>query len=390
MSHGRIRDGVGRDQVVAWLKESAVAAQEWVPGLLPGLVIRSEPLTVRMYEGTTVEQAGYVVDAVRIINAALPPEWKLTVSDERTPRLAVRDIPADEVHVGFGLDVDRGAFSLTINDNGEFTGGRILMRADQDPYGARSAVATASEHDYYQTHVGGLVHEIVHAMGFIAHPDMASAISYDRTLTGWAGLAGHILYPLDREALLAAFTRLGPGDHLPENIARDLGPWSDTSTHVRGVLGLPGGAEMAFGAAHRNGFAQPWAYGPAPDTDLADNAALSGTVRWQGRLLGLTPDTRAVAGETALAIQLSTLDGTLGFSDLEAWSAGAAPGAIGTGTIWGDGDLDYTVVVQGNTFVQTAGDEGHVTGAIFGAAHEGMAGTLDRDDLAAGFGGTRE
>ena len=83
------------------------------------------------------------------------------------------------------------------------------------------------------------------------------------------------------------------------------------------------------------------------------------------------------------------LDGTLSFSGLEAWSTGAAPGAIGSGTVWGDGDLAYRVRVRGNTFVQTGGDSGIVTGGFFGAAHEGMGGALERDDLAAGFGGTR-
>ena len=89
---------------------------------------------------------------------------------------------------------------------------------------------------------------------------------------------------------------------------------------------------MAFGAAYRNGFAQPWAYGPAPETDLSGNDVLVGAARWEGRLLGITPDARAVAGETTLSIQLSTLDGTLDFSDLESWGAGVAPGTIGSGT----------------------------------------------------------
>ena len=387
VSYGRIKDGVGRDRVIAFLKENAVASQEWVPGLLPGLTIRSEPLTVRMFEGTTEKQAGYVIDAIRIINAALPREWKLTLSDERTPEVAVADIPAGEVHVGFNLVPDSGRFNLTIRD-GAFTGGRLLIRSDLPPYGAQSAVATATEHDYHQTNVGLLVHEIMHAMGFLAHPDMVSATSYDRDLTGWAGLPAHVLYPLDREALLAAFTRLGPGDHRPEDIAQGLGPWSDTSIHVRGVLGLRGGGgDMAFGAAHRNGFAQPWAYGPAPRTDLSDSARIAGSASWEGRLLGLTPQAETVAGTAGLAVRLDSLTGSIEFTGLEQWSG--APGAIGSGTMWGDGDLGYAISVQGNVFVQTGGDEGQVTGAFFGAAHEGMGGTLERDDLAAGFAGTR-
>ena len=41
-------------------------------------------------------------------------------------------------------------------------------------------------------------------------------------------------------------------------------------------------------------------------------------------------------------------------------------------------------------FVQTGDNgDGAVTGGFFGNMHEGMAGTLERDDLAAGFGGVR-
>ena len=56
---------------------------------------------------------------------------------------------------------------------------------------------------------------------------------------------------------------------------------------------------------------------------------------------------------------------------------------------WSDGDLSYDVLIRGNTFIRNGGDEGIVTGAFFGRQHEGMGGVLERDDLAAAFGGTR-
>ena len=56
---------------------------------------------------------------------------------------------------------------------------------------------------------------------------------------------------------------------------------------------------------------------------------------------------------------------------------------------WGDGDLGYSIDVHGNTFRQTGGDDGILTGAFFGESHEGMGGTLEREDLTAAFGGTR-
>ena len=175
---------------------------------------------------------------------------------------------------------------------------------------------------------------------------------------------------------------------MPADFATELGGWADTSLHVRGAIDVEGG-EVAFGAALRNGLTRPWASGPAPHAALADNAELSGSVAWSGRLLGLTPQAEAVAGAAALSVDLATLAGTADFTGLEQWAADAAPGALGTGTMWHDGDLRYAIEVRGNTFVQTGGDAGTVTGAFFGPAHEGMGGVLERDDLSAGFGGKR-
>ena len=168
----------------------------------------------------------------------------------------------------------------------------------------------------------------------------------------------------------------------------ELGPWSDTSMHVRGTFGTEGG-EIAFGAALRNGLLQPWVVGPTPNSNLEDNTALSGNVHWLGRLLGFTPSAETVAGAAQLTVDLPTLSGSLHFSGLERWSANAAPGTAGSGAAWRDGHLSYRIAVRGNTFVRTGGDAGLITGAFFGPSHEGMGGVLVRDDLSAGFGGKR-
>ena len=66
-----------------------------------------------------------------------------------------------------------------------------------------------------------------------------------------------------------------------------------------------------------------------------------------------------VGGAARLGINLDTLDGNLGFRRLEYWRAGQAPEDVGTGTVWGDGDLVYGVQVDGNLFVQDGtGDKG--------------------------------
>ena len=129
--------------------------------------------------------------------------------------------------------------------------------------------------------------------------------------------------------------------------------------------------------------------GQRPQRIWRTTRLLSGTASWSGRLLGFTPTVEVIAGTADLAMDLGTLNGQLEFANLESWAPNAAPGQIGSGTIWGDGDLQYTVGVRGNTFVQNGGDEGTVTGAFFGSAHEAMGGVVERVDLTAGFGGSR-
>ena len=70
-------------------------------------------------------------------------------------------------------------------------------------------------------------------------------------------------------------------------------------------------------------------------------------------------------------------------------ACGSCPGAPRTGVRWGDGDLHYTLAVQGNRFQQTGGDAGGLTGRFVGRAHEGAVGTLERSDLTAAFGASR-
>ena len=142
----------------------------------------------------------------------------------------------------------------------------------------------------------------------------------------------------------------------------------------------------------RNGLAQPWVTGEKPLWDFDDNPAFFGqSARWSGRLLGLTPAVEAVSGEAVLLVDLETLGGEIDFTDLVYWPAFAAPrgSTIGASTVWSDGDLAYTIQIDGNTFVQTGGDDGTVTGAFFGLSNDEMGGVLHRDDLTAAFGGRK-
>ena len=106
-------------------------------------------------------------------------------------------------------------------------------------------------------------------------------------------------------------------------------------------------------------------------------------------MLGFTPEAAPAAGDAGVDINLEDMTGNAGLTNLESWADGAVAEEAGTGETWGDGDLAYTIAVIGNSFRQTGGDEGSLTGAFFGDTHEGMGGTLERDDLTAALGGKR-
>ena len=426
VSHGIVRDGVGADEVFAYLSRQVNAGEFKTT---QGLETFSVQPTVRLAEGTNDEFVGLTVRAVQLINAALPYNKRIVLSsDLATPLAAIDDVPDGEIFIDFvpwedwnslrkpqrgtAAGIAEGqAESIFNHDAGqwevqEMRAGHIWIDRNAmltawvlNPE-TRQWKKTVLENyvddtdaitKFYpeQSVISVLVHELLHALGIRNHADPArfpnSIMNVRRE--DYGGVPGYVIYPIDREAVQAAYRVLEPGT-LPNQLFEDLGPWDDTSAHIRGDFASLGGS-VSFGVASRNGLAQPWAFGPTPWTDLADNQMLSETVTWSGRLLGFTPIVEVVGGAADLGVDLETLAGQLDFTNLEHWGANAVPGQIGTGAIWGDGVLGYTIGVHGNIFIQTGGDEGMVTGAFFGTAHEAMGGVVERTDLTASFGGTR-
>ena len=425
VSYGRVQDGVGADEVIAYLRQHAEVGDF---KLDPGLLTFAAPPTVRLAEGTGNELADFVAQAVRLLNTALPQGRGIRFGIERvTPLEPMAEVPDGDIFIDFApwedwndpykppresavalaqwawqkvfdgetgerqeigmragrIWVDRDAIltAWVVNTNTGRWEERVLSRRVEDR-------ETLDKWYSDQAVVAILVHELLHTLGMGVHLDpdrFPNSIMNDHR-NDYDGVTGHVLHPVDREALQAAYSVLEPGA-LPEQLVDDLGGWEDASLHLRGEIDTPRGG--AFGVAVRNGLAQPWADGRMPRTALADNRGLSGTVSWSGSLLGFTPTLQAVGGAADLSIELETLAGQLDFTGLEHWEADAPPGTLGSGTRWGDGDLRYLLSVRGNTFEQTGGDTGAVTGAFFGHAHEAMGGVLERPDLTAAFGGTR-
>lgn len=388
VSHGRVADGEGAAELIAYL---GADARNNIHDLFPdGYLYRfgGEPPTVRVAAGTPDGLLDETVRAVQLINAALPETWQLNFSGMPLSASVFR--PSDgEILVEF---VPRADWSISLTENYIGYGRRWQESVSTgDPQRPWVFQVMAGRVWLDHTRVTGqdrmevLVHELLHTLGR-RHPD-PRRFPDSIMNTPASGPEGHVLHPLDREALLAVYGWLEPGA-TPAQLAVDLGPWETGSLHIRGEFAADGGA-ISFGVSLRNGQGQPWATGPAPTTALRDNRQLTGNATWSGRLLGLTPAAEAVAGSAELTVDIATLDGDLGFAGLESWASGAGPGAPATGSTWGTGALDYSVSVRGNTFVNTGGDDGEVTGAFFGAAHQSMGGVLRRADLTAAFGGAR-
>ncbi|MDE0205664.1 MAG: hypothetical protein OXP66_06520 [Candidatus Tectomicrobia bacterium] len=435
ISAGRAQDGETGQRVLDFLEvhianstSSAGSGYTFQRGI-SGLSSFAAPPAVRLAAGTSDEYAAYAVRAVQLINATLPYDKRLVFSNDPAPRsAAIRDVPDGQIFIDFAptrddwnlasptypdyvsalaepddiLAYDRatgvwqskgaraGHVWLSVEHllNQAFVLNPITNQWELELLDA-PAVASNTVRPAHtpQSIFSKMVHELLHVLGFYGHNDAAhfpdSNMRHDVLL--------HIdhLPGIDGDGLLAIYDRFAPGTQ-PEDLAADLGPWSDTSFHLRGGLTFQSGS-AAFGVASRNGLARPWAFGPKPWANLADNPLLSGSASWLGRLLGMTDAFKPVGGAADLTVGLATLAGQLAFTNLEHWPAASnsAPGTVGSGQIWGDGDLHYLVDVRGNTFLQTGGDEGTVTGSFFGPVHEAMGGTLERSDLSAAFGGTR-
>ena len=375
--------------LVSYLRSDADDDYENSGGELAGSIQKYErPPTVRVAADTPPVLVDQVANVVREINAALPNNWQLTFSSTPAPRQPDHTIepPAGEIHVQFssrtewGIFQDAAGFSQIVYQCVDFSCERYSIlsgRAYIDPSISAGRIRERV-----------IAHELLHTLGRnhidpARFPDTIMDPSESST-----GSNKPILDPLDREALLAVYGRLSPGAPI-EGIENDLGPWATDAMEIHGDLAITS-ANIQFGASTRNGRTQPWVKGPQPDIDIADNDQLNGSATFTGRLLGFTNDASTIGGRVGLSVRLATLDGDLSFTGLEIWQPGMAPGTPGTGTAFSSGaSLNYVITIEGNTFVRIGGDVGAIDGSFFGGSHQGMGGTIHRDDFAGAFAGNR-
>ena len=337
----------------------------------------SKPPFVQLPHTHDEEFAGLVFKAVQIINSALPNDFQIGM-DANTYPSSVGPPPGGVIQVEQSAKSTWGREWIIPSDLTHTRGFAVRLYDADSRYGSQVFIDTSVHGEEPLLRV--LVHEILHTLGFGGHFDysnlsvMASAI-YDNP----AGAGATIMFPLDLRGLRAFYDPESFGDWLEEGYGGyEIGGCVDNV--------------VCFGVTRLIGDADPWAsnMGHTALSLFADNPTLSGTVTWRGRLIGFTPADEVVGGAALLGIEMESLTGNLEFTGMESWAAGRPPGDVGSGVTWGDGDLTYGVTVISNGFLQDGtGDEGVVTGMFAGRSHEYMTGVLERDVLAAGFGGKR-
>ena len=360
----------------------------------PGLVRFASPPTVRLAAGASDRERAIAAYAVALINRALPYDRHLTIGADAPAGVAgeweqrLPNIPDGELFVEF----------IDAPPQGGRHGSEALAHQDvQTEYDTQRnrwekkrlrASSVEVDREFFRGRpdhqaVSVLVHEMLHSLGLQGHVD-APAFQDSNMYNAWFRLDGS-LPAIDAAALQALYTRLGAETEPEDLSASSLGAWSRETIHLSGELD-----DVAFGVRHGNGVSMPWTAGAEPSSALGDNTGLSGTATWNGGLLGFTPALEVVGGNAELSVDLGTMDGRAEFTELQSWAAGAAPGELGTGSRWNTGHLGYTIAVAGNYLRSTGGDDGTVNGQFYGAGHEGVAGSLERDDLTAAFGAARD
>ena len=380
--HGRLADGVGSSALSSYLAD----------GVGPTVRRYNTAPEVRVIGAATAADIEVVTSTVRLLNAALPEDAKMRMGSH-LPGFSLRDtVRSSGRRFVSGRELDN-TIHVEFIPSGQFysdagaTSWSHFGDGVENSYIQFNRGANVYQDENSRRRVILLAHEIMHALGVYGYDHVS--VTFDTIMEGTGDIYDlnqgtqqprSILYPVDREALRAIHSRLDNGDDPTE-----FGPWSSVSRHVIG-----NDAHANFGVALRNGYAEPWAYGYKPITDLANNRTLGGRATWIGTLLGFTPQESTVTGDAQIGVNLSTMAGHADFTELESFPAGQAPGEEGTGSRWLDGDLGYSISVRGNTFRETGGDDGRITGIFTGHRHEGAAGTLERSDLTAAFGASRQ
>ena len=333
-----------------------------------------------MATGMTERERAIAHYGVALVNRALPYDQHVHFGPDAPSVTAhfgddLRDeVPDGQIFIEFHRDDNRtdGAVAhqdvIAVYDEQQQRWEKKILRASQ-------VEMNADFFDDRPDHaaVSVLVHEFLHAMGLQGHPSRED-FPDSNMADAWFRLDGS-LPAIDAAGILALYTRL-PTEIEPEDLSvTSLGAWEEETTDLTRRL-----SGVDFGVRHGNGVTMPWTTGIEPARALADNTRLAGNASWNGDLIGFTPTLDEVRGDAQVSVNLDTMNGRADFTELENKDS----------SMWGDGDLGYTITVGANYFRSTGGDVGTVNGQFYGSNHERVGGSIERADLTAAFGASRQ
>ena len=376
-----------------------------------GIGTFTDRVTVRAPRGAHQNLRDNVRAVVDMLNRLLPDDRRLVIGPDANP-LPDPLFPYESA-VGCSprcpLLVPDNQIVLATVDDLVSQGYVGQMYPDNRSDGSRRAAYLALDTDAASTHrfTNLIAHEMLHALG-LGHvspsifPDaLLSTGGFDEDTRGKSDrLLSAPHYPfgvvcleqvcsysmptlraVEGEAIYALYNRFARDGFVDYDqiSVHSLGEWDDRAVRLFGVVETPGG-DVGFGVdfRHPSGWARPWFTG----LQTFDNIHGHGTAVWNGAILGVTPRLDPVIGQAKISVDLDTSQGGIDFDDLVTDDGSGA-------AVWGDGRLAYTIEVNYNGLYRTGGAQGELFGAFFGDGHEGVGGTLERDDLVAAFGAKR-
>ena len=295
---GASRDGVGVDRLENY-EHDLITSDDTVwsflstDGFYPFRVAPKLYVTENFLEDQNAGVFSALMDSIRLLNDALPPEFQIQF-------MGVREDDGEHIVAYSGeivalLDSPQG-----VSDN---CGATAVACATSTLSGDNTSLAFLRVPDDFDTSEymfprKVIVHELLHALGIQGHVD---SIEFPDSIMGASGEyipnLGHVISRIDREVLQIMYMSQRT------DLYNDWDEWSDTTFHL---VGRTDDGSLNFGVALFNGLPQPWVRGVLPDTDLADNRRLYGTATWNGNLLGFSGPS-PIAGDAELQVRLSTL-----------------------------------------------------------------------------------
>lgn len=371
---GASRDGVGVARLENY--ETDLLAESWRSGFRPFTVAPELWYHPSLEEPENHDMLLALFDATLILNDALPPEFQiqwLGAWEQESALYGEIYVVLDDAQ-GIGAACGANAVACAFTHLNRAT---VYLPDDMD----------TSEFIHPRRVI---VHELLHALGIVGHVD---SIEFPDSIMGRAGdfipNGRHIISKIDREVLQIMYM-----SQLTD-VYNDWGEWADVSFHL---MGRSEDEAMQFGVALFNGLPQPWARGTYPDTLLEDNPRLFGTATWEGTIVGFSGPS-PLAGDAELEVNIATLaddesEHDLRFRDIFYINRIESSDRSDSSPLWfSTRNIDYKVSIIGNTFSNPIGEgyeEGWVSGAFMGEAHEHMAGAVKRTDLIGAFGGSRD